>query len=71
MSKFDANLYSLREMQPLLCTRVKVLILANDPKTVLYSSRTLQTNASVFCHFDEVYLCKDAKGTNNVCLTPS
>lgn len=71
MSKFDTNLYSQREMQPLFCKRVKGLIVANDPEAVLYSSRTLQTNESVFCHLGEVYLRKDAKGTINECLTLS
>lgn len=39
MGKFDANLYFPREMPPLLCTRVKGTIAANDRKAFLCSPR--------------------------------
>ena len=68
MSKFDSNLYFPREMQPLLCTRVRGTIVANDPKAVLYSPRTLEPNESVVCHLGEVHLGKDSRGTINDCL---
>ena len=71
MNKFDANLYFPRDMQPLLCTRVKGTIVANDPKAVLYSPRTLEPNESVVCHLGEVHLGKYAKGTINECLSLS
>ena len=61
MSKFDSNLYFPREMQPLLCTRVRGTIVANDPKAVLYSPRTLEPNESVVCHLGEVHLGKDCE----------
>lgn len=47
MSELDANLYFPKNMQPLLCTRVKGTIGANDSKAVLYSPRTLEPNESV------------------------
>ena len=71
MNKFDANLYFPKEMQPLLCTRVKGTIIANDPKAVLYSPRTLKPNESVVCHLGEVHLGTDAKGAINECLSLS
>ena len=71
MSKFDINLYFPRDMQPLLYTRVKGTIVANDPKTVLYSPRTLEPNESVVCHLGEVHLGIDAKGNINECLSLS
>lgn len=69
MRKFDTNLYFPREMQPLLCTRVRGSIVANDPKAVLYSPRTLEPNESVVCHLGEIHLGKDARGSINECLS--
>ena len=71
MSKFDTNLYFPREMQPLLCTRIRGTIVSNDPKAVLYSPRTLEPNESVVCHLGEVHLGNNAKGTINECLSLS
>ena len=69
MIKFEAHLYFPREMQPLLCTRVRGAIVANDPKAVLYSPRTLEPNESVVCHLGEVHLGTDARGSINDCLS--
>ena len=69
MSSFEANLYFPRALQPLLCTRVSGTIVANDPKAVLYSPRTLEPNESVVCHLGEVHLGNDANGSINDCLS--
>jgi len=69
MKKFETNLYFPREMQPLLCTRVRGNIIANDEKAVLYSPRTLEPNESVVCHLGEVHLGKASTGCINECLS--
>jgi aspartate aminotransferase-like enzyme len=69
MNKFDDNLYFPRDMQPLLCTRIRGTIMAEDPKAVLYSPRTLEPNESVVCHLGEVHLGREARGAINECLS--
>lgn len=69
MGKFEDNLYFPKVMQPLLCTRVRGTIIANDPRAVLYSPRTLEPNESVVCHLGEVHLGSNANGIINECLS--
>ena len=69
MNKFYTNLHFPRDMQPLLCTRVRGTVVANDPRAVLYTPRTLEQNESVVCHLGEVHLGKNAKGIINECLS--
>ena len=71
VNKFEANIYFPKDMQPMLCTRVNGTIIANDPKAVLYSPRTLEPNESVVCHLGEVHLGNGAQGVINDCLSIS
>ena len=68
LKRFETNVYFPKNMQPLLCTRVRGTIISSDPKAILYSPRSLELNESVVCHLGEVHLGGKAEGTINECL---
>lgn len=68
-AQYEAELVFPSEMQPLLCTLVKVEITSTAAEAVLYEPRTISPGHSVVCHLGEVHLKDQARGDINKHLT--
>ena len=65
LSKFKDNLVYTAKNQPNLCTLVRGTIKAKNPKSILYTPRTLKPGYSVVCHLGDVYLKNNIGNIND------
>lgn len=64
-ARYKAELVFPTEMQPLLCTHVRVELTSSAVEAVLYEPRSISPGHSVVCHLGEVHLKDNACGDIN------